>query len=85
MNTREQLRQWLAVAANRPLGEIADDTLLIQHGLITSLQVMDLLLQIESITGSPIAVERLEPGAFASLDAIMRAFVPSQSGAAHAG
>jgi hypothetical protein len=48
----------------------------LEEGLVTSLQVLDLLLLVEELTGTPVDVARLRPGAFASVRAIVAALAP---------
>jgi acyl carrier protein len=68
---KEALRDWIAAhSGTLGPGDFDDDTPLIQRRIITSLQVLDLLLFIEEVTGSPIDVEQLKPGAFRSVNAI---------------
>ena len=55
-----------------------DDTPLIQQRIITSLQVLDLVLFIEEVTGRQIDVEQLKPGAFRSVNAIAAAFATDE-------
>ena len=78
---RQSLREWLAQANGRIRAEeLEDDTLLIQEHIITSLQVMDLINLLEELTGRSIEVDRLTPGAFASINSISRAFLEDYSG-----
>jgi acyl carrier protein len=69
------VRQWVAQSSDKGASTVFDDdTPLIEQRVITSLQVMDLLLFIEEITGRSIDVERLQPGDFHSVNAIYRHF-----------
>jgi acyl carrier protein len=73
---RERLRQWIAATSGRiSLAELRDDTPLLESRLITSLQVMDLILFIESLAGKPLELERLQPGRFRDIDSICRSFL----------
>jgi acyl carrier protein len=65
------VRDWIA-AQNGKVGpeDFDDDTPLFQQRIITSLQVLDLVLFIEEVTGHSIDVEQLKPGAFRSVNAI---------------
>ena len=54
--------------------ELNGQTELLQKRIISSLQVMDLLLLIEKLTGKPIDVRAIKPGAFSSVDKILESF-----------
>jgi len=75
------VRQW--ILARHPGYEptrLTDDTPLIEERLLTSIQVMDLLLYLEEVTGAPVDVTRLGKGAFATLRAIADALQPGGRG-----
>ena len=79
MNERDrimaELRAWVVRANGRIAPEeLADDTPLIQERIITSLQVMDLLLLIERLSGRRVDARRIAPGSFHSIDAILERF-----------
>lgn len=72
---RQALRQWVLARAGTPNAEaVQDRTPLIGSGLITSLQVLDLVLFIEELRGAPIEVRMLRPDAFRDIDAICATF-----------
>lgn len=75
---KQELRGWIA-ARNEKLGPngFDDDTPLIQERIITSLQVLDLVLFLEEITGRAVDVEQLKPGAFRSVNIICANFGPA--------
>jgi acyl carrier protein len=58
--------------------QLTDATPLIEARLLTSLQVMDLVLLLEDLTGRPVDVTRLKPGVFANLAAIRQTFYPGE-------
>jgi len=70
-NVREVLREWLA-DKNIQLSahQIDDDFPLLKERVITSLQVTDLLIFIESLRGKPVSIQEITPGAFGSINAI---------------
>lgn len=73
---RERLRDWVIQASGRTSREaLKDDTPLLENRIITSLQVMDLILFIETLARKPIDVERLKPGLFRDIDTILRNFL----------
>lgn len=75
------LREWIASAskkADKP--PIADDTAIIEQRIITSLQVMDLLLYIEQLTGEPLDAADLKPGSLKDINTIYRNFFGGANG-----
>jgi acyl carrier protein len=73
--TREALRRWITDASKRaeqPL--ITDSTPIIEERIITSLQVMDLILYIEKLRGRRVEMDDLRPGVFNNIDAIYASF-----------
>ena len=73
---REQLREWIVATSGRiSRAGLRDDTALLELRVITSLQLMDLILFVEALAGRQIDVERLNPGSFRDVDAICRNFL----------
>jgi len=72
---RAALRRWVAEVSGK-VGphELDDATPIIERRIITSVQVMDLILFLEHLRGKAIEVDQLEPGAFRSIDALHRVF-----------
>lgn len=54
---------------------LGDDTPLLADRLVTSLHLVDMLLLLESVRRAAIDVRRMTPAAFASIDAIVGAFL----------
>ena len=73
--SRQRLHEWVVAGGRISSGELKDDTPLLEQRVITSLQVMDLILFIESLTGRAVDAARLVPGAFRDIDSIARNFV----------
>jgi hypothetical protein len=73
--TRSLLREWV-VKQNGKVSpdQLADDTPLLERRIITSLQILDLILFIERLRGVSINVQLIKPGSFLSIDAIMTHF-----------
>lgn len=71
--------EWVKSAAKErdeiKANNITMDTPILEARLITSLQVMDLIMYLEHLLGSPIDVNKIKPGAFASVDAICDSFL----------
>jgi len=72
---KSQLREWISSASKKG-GKVAisDDTPIIEQRIITSLQVMDLILYIEQLTDGSVDVESLKPGAFRDVNTIYKNF-----------
>lgn len=72
---KQALKEWI-VKVNRKvaIGDLKDDTPLIEQRIISSLQVMDLILHLERLRGRPVEIENLKPGVFRTLDDIHRNF-----------
>jgi len=77
---RAALREWILQHGKVAPAELLDDTPIIERRIVSSVQVMDLILFLEELRGAPIDVERLKPGAFRSIDVITANF---QVGASH--
>ena len=72
---KQSLRQWvIRVNGKVPPEALDDETPIIEQRIITSLQIMDLILFIEKESGRPIDVTQLKPGVFRSIDVIYRNF-----------
>jgi acyl carrier protein len=72
---KKQLREWIEQRASRKVnGGLLDDTPILERRIISSLQVMELLLFIEKTSGKPINVNHLKPGSFRSVDTIYDTF-----------
>jgi hypothetical protein len=72
---RHALREWV-VRTNSKIAPdaLSDRTPIIEQRIVTSLQITDLLLFLEELTGRPIDVERLKPGVFRDIDTIYENF-----------
>ena len=75
---RTSLREWVSQHGKCP-GEINDDTRLIEQRIISSLQVLDLILFIERLSNRRIEVDELSAGAFASIDTIYTTFFKDEA------
>jgi len=74
---RERLREWVIRGGRIRREELRDDTPLLESRVITSLQLLDLILLIEELAGRPVDIARLKPGLFRDLDTICRNFLES--------
>ena len=72
---RATLREWI-VEANGSIAPVVlrDDTPILEERILTSVDVVELIVLIEELSGVPIDVERLDPSAFRDIDSIYGAF-----------
>jgi hypothetical protein len=77
---RQALQQWVRAHAGAPADAVQDRTPLISSGLITSLQVLELVLFIEELRGAPVGATMLRPAAFRDIDAICATFFSDDAG-----
>jgi len=76
VNGREVLRNWIRGRAKLSDGStFTDQTLIIQDGLITSIDVLNLILLIEELGNIEIDATELEPHMLESVDMICRSFL----------
>lgn len=72
---RQAVRDWVKSSAKESLpADFTDETPILESRIITSMQIMDLILFLEALSGSPIDVEQLKPGAFRDVNAIVDRF-----------
>jgi len=76
---RQQLRDWiLKRASKKKRVELTDDTLLVEQGHISSLQLLELSIFIGSLRGEPIDFDApgFSPDSFRCIDSIVSSFFP---------
>lgn len=72
---RSKLRQWIVKhAKTAPRSELSDQTLILEEGILSSLDIAEFVLYIESLRGEEVDVESLEPKVFANIDALYSSF-----------
>lgn len=78
--TSTLLHDWL-VQQNGQIsaGDLDADTPILERKIITSLQVLDLILFIERLRGGSIDVRLIRRGSFSSINAIMEHFFSEQT------
>lgn len=75
-NNRQVIRDWICSKARSVDGvSITDQTLIIEEGLITSVDVLELILLIEELGQIEIDATELEPDMLGSIDEICRSFL----------
>lgn len=72
---RAQLRDWIFNRAKTKPTSLTDDMPLLDKGILTSLDIVELVLFIERLRdGAEVAVEDLDPAAFRDVNAMYAAF-----------
>ena len=71
---RESLRGWILSRAGAQTGRLADDAPILAEGLLSSLDVVELVLFVESLRGEEVDADAIEPEALASIDALYATF-----------
>lgn len=72
---KQALREWIAKKSrNCDMTSILDHTLILENRIITSVQIMDLILYLENLTNKPVSIEQVQPGVFSCIDSIYSAF-----------
>lgn len=72
---RSKLREWiLGRAKSAPGADFSDQTLLLEKGILSSLDIVEFVLFIESLRGADVDVDDIDPTVFASIDALYAAF-----------
>lgn len=72
---REQLRAWILARAKDKPARLPDDLPLLEKGVLSSLDVVELIVYIERLRGgSEVPAESLEPAAFRDINSMYRAF-----------
>ena len=72
---RDQLRDWiLQNCKETPAGGLQDDTPILESGLLSSLQVVEFILFVESVRGDEIDLDSLEPEVLTNLNTIYDEF-----------
>lgn len=77
---KTQLKQWIASQSKSAEAKtVADDTAIIERRILSSLQIMDLILYIESLRKEPMDSDALKPGVFSSVNKIYETFFTNRS------
>lgn len=72
---RAELRRWILARAQAEPGRVLeDDSPILEPGLLSSLDVVELILFIESLRGEEVDAELIEPRALADIDALYDTF-----------
>lgn len=76
---KQRIRQWIEKKGRVGKSTLDDDTPILEMRIISSVQIMDLILYLEHLTGNKIKIEQVQPGVFRSVNTIFKAFFEVQS------
>lgn len=77
---RQQLRRWITKHAKTPPGsDFSDETRILEQGILSSLDIVEFVLYIESLRGDEVDTDAIEPDAFTSVNAVYKAFFPASA------
>jgi acyl carrier protein len=71
---RRQLRDWIVDRAKEKPDALSDDTPIMENGILSSLDVVELILFIERIRGDEVDTDALEPESIRDVNAIYQTF-----------
>ena len=75
------LRGWIVRrSATDVAGMLRSDTPLFEHGILSSFDVVELILLIEELRGAPVDPERIVPESLRDVRSICRAFFAPEEG-----
>ena len=76
---RKKLHVFILENCESEISSISDNTPIFESGLLKSIQIMDLILFVEEISGKEVDVEGLKPGSFKDIDTIIKNFVEAKN------
>ncbi len=83
---REELRAWILDRSGAAPDQLArDNQPILEEGLLSSLDVVEFILFIESLREEEVDIEAIEPEVFDSIDTLVEAFFPDVPAASRAG
>jgi acyl carrier protein len=71
---KQELRQWIIRNGKVREEALTDQTPIIEQRILSSIQILDLILFLEDLSGKPIDVKQLAKGTFRNIDAIYANF-----------
>ena len=79
---REELRIWIHDRSGAPPDQLSrDDQPILDEGLLSSLDVVEFILFIESLREEEVDIEAIEAEVFNSIDTLIAAFFPDAADA----
>lgn len=74
-NIRAELRRWIVTRSGLEKSRLLDDeTRILEQGILSSLDVVELVLFIESLRGAEVDTESIDPDVFRSINTLYQAF-----------
>lgn len=75
LKIRAELRRWVVERSGMEKSRVLDDeTRILEKGILSSLDVVELVLFIESLRGSEVDTEEIDPDVFSSINSLYKAF-----------
>jgi len=71
---KSKVFEWLRSKSKKGEALISNETKILEEKIISSLQIMDLVLFLEKLTGRKTELSALKPASFQSVDSITAAF-----------
>jgi acyl carrier protein len=72
---KARLKEWILRRAKAPAGRtLEDDAPILAAGLLSSLDVVELILYIESLRGDEVDIETIEPAVLSNVDTLYEGF-----------
>ncbi len=77
---REELRGWILDRASAAEERLSGDELpILEEGLLSSLDIVEFILFIESLRGEEVDIESIEPEVFTNINTLYEAFFESKA------
>jgi acyl carrier protein len=75
IDIKNEIKNWI-LTKNQSVKseELLEDTKILENKLISSLQVMELIVFLGKLNGAPVSVEKIGPGTFSSISSIYEHF-----------
>jgi acyl carrier protein len=81
----EELRGWILERASAPADRLTSDEMpILDEGLLSSLDIVEFILFIESLRGEEVDIESIEPEVFTNLRTLYEAFFAEKDSMADA-
>jgi acyl carrier protein len=71
---RQQLRSWILARAKLQVRDLRDATPILEEGILSSLDIVEFVLFIESLRGAEVEIDDIDPAVFTSVDTVYSAF-----------
>lgn len=75
LTIRKNLKRWILDHSKAQVkGELGDDTPILEQGILSSLDIVEFVLYIESLRGEEVDTDAIEPDVFTSVDTLWTGF-----------